>query len=226
MPPARRGQLDAHAIRRAALALIDADGLDAFSMRKLGARLGVEAMSIYHHVSDKSAVLDGVAAEVFTELEVPIGPLGRWQDEMAALMGELRRVYLLHPNVLPILGTRPPSGPEMAPIIERALATFAAAGLPDSQSIYLLNVCGVFTLGHCLSEVGPQPLGAAEPAVVTDPHARAVAFASAPTVAAAYAATVDTFGFDAQFALGVDLLIAGLATHVSKSTNHPEGTTP
>ena len=224
----RRGSLDRRVICRAALALIDDGGLEAFSMRKLGRRLGVEAMSLYNHVTDKSALLDGVVAEIFAELTVPVGPVDCWDDELALLMAELRRAYLRHPNALPILGTRPPSGPEVAPMIQRALAVLAAAGVAEREAIYVLDVCGVFTLGHCLSEVGPQPFGAAEPAVTTDPAARSAAFASAPSVVAAYATIRSTFSFDDQFALGVRLLIEGLRSHTAGDRSDDpsaEGTT-
>lgn len=81
----------------AALELIDRDGLDRLSMRRLATELGIEAMSLYHHVRDKSEVLDGVVALVLSEME-PAGQ-SAWDERVRHVARELRRVVLAHPQV-------------------------------------------------------------------------------------------------------------------------------
>ncbi|MFN7151739.1 MAG: TetR/AcrR family transcriptional regulator [Microthrixaceae bacterium] len=84
-------------IIEAALELIDRDGLDRLSMRRLATELGIEAMSLYHHVQDKSDVLDGVVALVLSEME-PVQQ-SAWDERVRHVARELRRVVLAHPQV-------------------------------------------------------------------------------------------------------------------------------
>lgn len=84
-------------IHGAALVLVDREGLDGLSMRRLASELGVEAMSLYHHVPDKAGVLDGVVATVLDEMELPTA--GAWHERALVVLSELRRVVLAHPNV-------------------------------------------------------------------------------------------------------------------------------
>lgn len=81
----------------AALELVDRDGLDRLSMRRLATELGIEAMSLYHHVQDKSDVLDGVVARVLAEMD-PAAP-SAWDERVRHVARELRRVVLAHPQV-------------------------------------------------------------------------------------------------------------------------------
>src|SRR5215470_10646554 len=93
-----------------ALALVDEEGLDALSMRRLGARLGVEAMSLYRHVRDKADLLDAIHAAVLGDLgTVRSGgaAAGDWRALVAHMASALRTTLLRHPNVLPLFGTRP-----------------------------------------------------------------------------------------------------------------------
>jgi AcrR family transcriptional regulator len=92
-----RTPLTPQRIHLAALELVDRDGLDKLSMRRLAAELGVEAMSLYHHVADKGAVLDGVVATVLDEMRLP--EAGPWDERALVVLSELRRVVLAHPNV-------------------------------------------------------------------------------------------------------------------------------
>ena len=80
-PPARRPGLTRSAVVATAVALADEDGLPAVSMRAIAGRLGVEAMSLYHHVPNKDALLDAMVDLVFDEFHAPAGS-GPWRDEL------------------------------------------------------------------------------------------------------------------------------------------------
>lgn len=80
-----------------ALELIDRDGLERLSMRRLAAALGIEAMSLYHHVDDKADVLDGVVALVLSQMEVATQEA--WDERVRHVARELRRVVRSHPHV-------------------------------------------------------------------------------------------------------------------------------
>jgi AcrR family transcriptional regulator len=89
----------------AAVELVDESGLDALSMRKLGAALGVEAMSLYNHVDNKDDVLDGILDAVLREVPRPDPDLP-WDDRLRELAHGFRRVGLAHPGVLPMFNSR------------------------------------------------------------------------------------------------------------------------
>jgi AcrR family transcriptional regulator len=91
----------AHALR-----LIDREGLDALSMRRLAADLGVEAASLYHHVDGKQAVLDGALALMRSEMRVSPAPSGSWKDDLEEVFLEYRRVLAAHPNMVLLAGRR------------------------------------------------------------------------------------------------------------------------
>src|SRR5438445_6468712 len=83
---------------REALALVDAEGLEALSMRRLGARLGVEAMSLYRHVRDKADLLDSLQAAVMSEVSPKAAARDDWRALLGAMARALRGAPLRHPN--------------------------------------------------------------------------------------------------------------------------------
>ncbi len=89
-----------------ALQIIDREGLDALSMRRLAAELGVEAASLYHHVAGKHAVLDGALALMRSEMKVSPAPSDDWKDTMEEIFLEYRRVLVAHPNMVLLAGRR------------------------------------------------------------------------------------------------------------------------
>src|SRR5918911_507596 len=90
-------------ILRAALKLIDGEGLDALSMRKLGAALGVEAMALYRHVPSKGALLDGVVELLLEQLELPPAGCESWSDAWLAVARSYRRLAHSHPGAFRLL---------------------------------------------------------------------------------------------------------------------------
>lgn len=199
----------------AALEIADAEGVEKLSMRRLGRALGVEAMSLYHHVPDKAAVLDGIVAAVLADVPVP-GPTaagGDWRDRLAGMFRAMRAALLRHPGALPVLATHYSlaAGPPMAGF-EAGLRLLTEAGFGLLAAGNALNNLGTYTVGHCLAMAGRQPLG------VTDPDAgqrRALAGAldadTYPTVRAWLAELGgDTTDPDALYEQGLTALLAGL----------------
>src|SRR5579883_2456666 len=89
-------------VLEAALDLIDREGLEGFSMRKLGALLGVEAMSLYNHVESKRAVFDGVIELLIVQTPFPVPPHVTPREELWAIAHAFRDVLRAHPRVLPL----------------------------------------------------------------------------------------------------------------------------
>jgi len=164
--PAESPGLSRERVCREALALVDEEGLDALSMRRLGARLGVEAMSLYRHVRNKADLLDSLHSAVVTDLP-PLRPtdLEDWRSLLTALAHGLRKALLRHPNVVALFATRPLRTPEAVTMIERIWRELERAGFEVDDAKRAVIVVGIFTVGHALSEAHSEPaahLGAPE----------------------------------------------------------------
>ncbi|ALE82807.1 TetR/AcrR family transcriptional regulator [Pseudonocardia sp. HH130629-09] len=112
-PPARStGSLSRNEIARATVTLLDDGGHAALSLRALANRLGVHATSLYWHVSTRDDLLDLAIDTVFSELDLPERPSGRWTDDIARFMRELRAALLRHPWAGALAASRPLLGPQ------------------------------------------------------------------------------------------------------------------
>lgn len=175
------GPLTRDRIAGQALALIDDAGLEACSMRRLGARLGVEGMAIYHHFPSKGALLDAVMDLLAQEIAVPDEepPLERLRTSLRSY----RAIALRHPHAFVLLATRRFNSPAAFGVYERLLATFAELGLDARESARWFRLTGTFVNGHGLSEVASReqepdatPLALQhEPGAIPLPHVRAAA---------------------------------------------------
>ncbi|GAA5178758.1 TetR/AcrR family transcriptional regulator [Rugosimonospora acidiphila] len=161
VPPApTRRALNREYLAAAALALIDAEGLRKFSMRRLGAVLNVDPMAAYRHFADQEELFDGVAEALFAELDIDSLP---WQEPWQRLAGQycrrLRDVLLRHPHAVSVFATRPVRSPASIEMGVRAVAKLRDAGLPPPTALRVLRCLREFTIGHALS-VSTLQLGA------------------------------------------------------------------
>jgi AcrR family transcriptional regulator len=180
-------------------------------MRKLGAALGVEAMTLYHYVPNKDALLDGLVDRVmetaFAGLDEPAP--GSWVPWMRQFAHALRAALLAHPGVLPLAGTRPVNSPDALRMSERWLAGMRAAGVPLGRAMDLVNVIATFTIGHTLAEAGRTPgHEGTEPNL--DDRAEELDPAEFPNLTEIIA-TRAGLDFDHRFTEAVDILLAGYA---------------
>src|SRR5947209_17549193 len=98
-----RAPLTRSRIAQAALAIVDRDGLDTLSMRRLGAELGVEGMAVYRHFPNKAAVLAGVVEMLLAELVIPPPSDVPWQDVVREVSRAYRALRPRHPPGIPVL---------------------------------------------------------------------------------------------------------------------------
>ncbi len=144
MGETRRAPLDRQRILRAALRLIDEHGLAELSMRRLGAELGVQAMSLYRHLPNKQAVVEGVRDLIFEELAAlrpAETPSGRWDDGLRALAGAFRETCRRHPHVLSLFATDVDRAyAAAAPFQEPALEMLVAAGFSHDDAAIALRI--------------------------------------------------------------------------------------
>src|SRR6476469_1815130 len=103
-PPGTKKRLSRELVISAALALVDAEGLEALTMRRLGQRLGRDPMSLYRYAENRAALLDGVTELVLNELVIDAGAAD-WQAHLRSTAHDLRLLALRHPNVVPLLVT-------------------------------------------------------------------------------------------------------------------------
>ncbi len=161
-PGAGRGTLDRRRILGAAVALIDEHGLRYLTMRRLGAHLGVEGMALYHYIPGREALLDGIVETVVDELygdpDVHLSH-PQWQEYLQRLAHGVRRIALAHPQVFPLIATRPPAAPWVRPPLrslrwmESFLQTLKDCGFCDTDAVATYRSFSSFLLGHLLLEV-------------------------------------------------------------------------
>jgi AcrR family transcriptional regulator len=162
----QRPGLDQRRVLNAALAFIDAHGVQALTMRRLGAALGVEAMALYRYVPSRESLLDAVVEAVIEDLygdpEVLLEAREGWQDYLQRLAHGVRRIALAHPAVFPLVATRPPAAPWIRPPlrslrwVDSFLTALIDAGFGDDAAVAAYRAYTSFLLGHLLLEVSQR----------------------------------------------------------------------
>jgi AcrR family transcriptional regulator len=142
----------------AAVKVMDEEGLDALSMRRLGLELNAGATSLYWHVRNKDElldlVLDRVIAEVIPDMERDVG----WRETAESAAHALRRVLLRHRGVAPIMGERPTFGPSALQALEILLTPFVAAGFGPEAALLAATTIINWASGFAVFEVR-DPMG-------------------------------------------------------------------
>ncbi|HMN98232.1 MAG TPA: TetR/AcrR family transcriptional regulator C-terminal domain-containing protein [Miltoncostaeaceae bacterium] len=151
-----RPRLNRDAVLRAAQAIIDERGLDACTMRAVAADLGVEAMSLYWHVPNKEALLDGVIELMIAEMDAPGGGDADWEDALRTGARTFRRVVLRHRNALPLLASRPlPAYAAASRMTEDAIAALERGGFDRPTAIRAARTVSRYVMGFTFAERGP-----------------------------------------------------------------------
>ncbi|MFH8385861.1 TetR/AcrR family transcriptional regulator [Kitasatospora sp. NPDC018058] len=182
----RPPQIDADEIVTAAVALIDAEGLEALTMRRLGTELGVTAMSLYRHLPNRDAVLAAVVSRLVREVAVEVADGMPWPQALHRFAESYRRMLLAHPHAVPLLATHPVDEVDGLALVAPVLERFRGAGVPDEDALTAVQSVGVYVLGHALAQVGTPP-GASR-----DPGPAEVAY------------------YDQWFTVGLDAFVLGL----------------
>jgi AcrR family transcriptional regulator len=136
----------------AALALIDREGLDALSMRRLGLELGAAAPTLYWHVASKDQLLDLIVDEILGDARNDMQPTGDWRDLLAEAARALRRVLLRHRNAAPLIGERLTMGPKALDALEWLLGTLIEAGFDPVTAVFVYNAVVNLAAGWAVFE--------------------------------------------------------------------------
>lgn len=208
------GKISRSLILQIALGIVDRDGVDGLSMRRLSDAVGRDPTVLYRHLPNKAAVLDGVAEIVVAQLSVDTADPD-WAAQLRSVAHDFRRLAITHPNVVPLLVTRPlatPLGqrpPGMLRPLEDVLALLICAGFSGVDALHIYRLLFGFLHGHILNElqeVVERPeetddvlrLGLHRLSITEFPQLRALASALA------------SYDGAAELDRGLDLLLTGL----------------
>jgi AcrR family transcriptional regulator len=215
----RRPTLSRRRVLRAAVELADGAGLEALTMRSLARTLSVEAMSLYHHVANKEALLDGVVEVVVEEILAEVSAVGPppeedWRGAMRARILTARQVMLRHPWAPRVLESRTNMTPEIIGYFDGLLGIFRAGGFSYDLAHHALHALGSRALGFTRELFAPADAEVGEAEAIAMMEQLAGRF---PHLAGMLAETgheaEGTLGWcddQAEFEFGLDLLLDGL----------------
>ena len=216
----RRDPITREAIVQKALELLDRDGLDALSMRRVAEELGTGAASLYWHVGSKDGLLDLVLDEVIGEQHVPDPEPERWPEQLKEVAHDLRRTILRHRDIVRLSIGRLPLGPNALRWSDRVLAILRAGGLPDAVAVTAHQLLISIVLGFAIDETGEgghppadQPPPETAAATARD-YLAALPGERFPNLVALSGHFADADA-DQQFELLLDIFVAGLAQRAS-----------
>ncbi|MGQ0630272.1 MAG: TetR/AcrR family transcriptional regulator [Sporichthyaceae bacterium] len=199
-----RGTVTVDAIEETALRIADTEGLEALNMRRLAGDLGVGVMTLYGHVRTKDELIERITERAIAELMIPQN--GTWSEQLEQLFTNLRALLLAHPAVLYADAARPVSGPGALHSADAALGMLLDGGLDGEQSVAGLSTLIAYTFGSAMFRLHQTADGTEDYAR----HVRGADPAQLPNVAAVTAHLLSR-GSEAEFGIGLRLIIDGLA---------------
>jgi len=159
--PAAEG-LNKQRVVAAALSLIDAQGIDAFSMRALAQELGVYPTALYWHVPNRNALLAEVVADALADV-MPPGQVDDWRVWLKDLFRRYRAAVRRHPNIAPLIGAQLVSNAGVSlEMVNRILTVLSSAGFKDDLLVHAYNAVIAFKVGFVTLEFAPMPTEDAE----------------------------------------------------------------
>lgn len=212
---APRPPLSREKVLAIAIAIADAGGLPAVTMRKVAERLGVEAMSLYHHVAGKEAILDGMVDAVYGEIELPSRVVARgagWKAALRERAISTRQALVRHPWANGLMESRTNPGPETLRHHDDVLGVLRAAGFPVPLAAQALTLLDSYTYGFALQEFA-LPFGTPdEVSEVTGSIMEGFPADAYPhlTEMAVEHILKPGYDFGSQFEFGLDLILDGL----------------
>jgi AcrR family transcriptional regulator len=215
-------QLNRARIVAAAIDLIEREGADAVSMRRIAADLGVGVMSLYNHVPNKAALLDGVAEAVLSEIEFTDDPSAHWTDRVRAQARAFRQIAHHYPRSTMVVVSRQLQSPAGVLPVEHALATLLAAGFDGREAVQLLRMFVAYIVGSLLREVGVTPTFAP---VRPDVNVHLMDGVVCPVVAS-LADELVKCDHDEEFEFGLELLVQAMIVRQGAREPKPEPPAP
>jgi AcrR family transcriptional regulator len=217
-----------------AIAIADAEGFEAVSMRRIATELGAGTMTLYHYVRTKDELVMLVGDAIMSEMVIPDADLPEgWRGGMAEIARRTRAIFMRHPWIVEHLGEGDPSaaGPHMLRHVEQTLAVASRTGLPVEQQFEVAAVVDDYVFGHAIRAYeGMQPGGEGDLRERVDaiaaylarqlgsgdyPHLEAFV-GDDPT--AAFTRIADHSSDDERFERGLSCVLDGLALWIERET--------
>lgn len=207
----RRARLSTERVLDAALALADSGGIEALTMRRLGQDLQVEAMSLYNHVADKDAILDGIVDLVFSEIEVPSGRAD-WKTAMRERAISARDALLRHPWATSLMQSRTQPGPATLRHHDSVIGSLRKAGFTIDMAAHAFSVMDGYIYGFALQQVNLPSHTIEESAALAETILRELPAEQYPHLAEMIVEHALKPGYDyaREFEFGLDLILDGL----------------
>jgi AcrR family transcriptional regulator len=208
----RRAPLTRERVLRAALALADDGGDQALSMRNLGKKLGVEAMSLYNHVANKEDILDGLVDLVFGEIEVPSPGEVDWKTAMRQRAISVREALNRHPWAIGLMEGRMNPGPASMRNHNAVMGCLREAGFSFRAAVHAYSVMDAYIYGFALQEKGLPFDAPEESAQVIQAQRENVPDMDEYPYLVEVAMELAKAGYDyaTEFEFGLDLILDGL----------------
>jgi AcrR family transcriptional regulator len=209
----RRDPITQEVIVETALRILDGEGLEGLSMRRIAEELDTGAASLYWHVGSKDGLLDLLFDHVIGEQQIPDPDPPRWQEQLKEVARLQRATILRHRDIVAVSLGRIPMGPNALRYSERVIAILRAGGVPDDLAVsgqqLLIAVVNGFTLDESADEAPGSDTGAPSQDAARD-YIASLPLAQFPnlTAVADQFAAVDA---DERFELLLDLFVGGLA---------------
>jgi AcrR family transcriptional regulator len=206
-----RPRLSRERVLQGAIAVADAGGLDALTIRTLAKSLGVKPMSVYYYVDHKDEILDGIVDLVFDDIELPAVD-GDWRAEMRRRARSARRVLRQHPWAIGLLESRTSPGPATLRHHDAVIATLRAAGFSHELTAHAYALLDGYTYGFALQEAGLPFEGSDTVADVAEPIMERFSTGEYPHLVEMATAYYFRPGYDFgnEFEWGLDLILDGL----------------
>jgi AcrR family transcriptional regulator len=205
-PERDRRPLTRDAIVDAALVLLERDGIDGLSMRRLAQELGTGAASLYWHVGDKEELLSLLLDRIVGENRVPDPDPEHWQDQLREMARAARELFSRHRDSARLSMGRIPTGPNSLPVMERTLAVLAASGLPPRVVSFAADLLALYVGAFAFEESIVRDGGDAEQFAE---YLRSLPPEQFP-VLTSLADDLVAGDADTRFDFGVEVLIRGL----------------
>lgn len=215
----RRVSLSKERVLRAAIKIADKSGIESLSMRSLGQALGVEAMSLYNHVSNKDEVLTGIIDIVVSKIEVPrtSGP-DDWKRAMRQRARFARNIFNEHSWAIRLMDSRRDPGPEMLGYCDRVVGCLRNAGFSVAMAAHAFSVMDAYIYGFVLQEQNLPFDSPDKTGEVAENILQATPADAYPHLTEMVAKHILKPGYDYadEFEFGLNLILDGLAAHLDK----------
>ncbi len=209
--PEPRVPLSRERVLGAAVLLADEDGIESLTMRSLGLRLGVEAMSLYNHVANKDDLLDGMVDLVVSEIDLP-ADTADWKEAMRRRAISAQSVFSRHPWASALVDARESSGPARLRYLDWVIGALRRAGFTLELAIRAFSLLDSYVYGFGRQQLNASAVSDGTPEEMAEAFLRAIPADEYPYLREMVVEHAMKSGYDerADFDFGLDLILDGL----------------